>query len=49
MEDPRQHFSSLAVAGVQSLTPYEPGKPIEELEREYGISNIIKLALMRIR
>ncbi|NOX43998.1 MAG: histidinol-phosphate transaminase, partial [Gammaproteobacteria bacterium] len=23
---------------------YQPGKPIEELEREYGVSNIIKLA-----
>jgi histidinol-phosphate aminotransferase len=24
--------------------PYQPGKPIEELERELGISNIVKLA-----
>lgn len=29
---------------IQNLTPYPPGKPIEELEREYGISNSIKLA-----
>jgi len=29
---------------VDSLVPYEPGKPIEEVEREYGITNIIKLA-----
>lgn len=29
---------------IQSLTPYEPGKPIEEVEREFGITNIIKLA-----
>ena len=35
---------SLALQGVQGLTPYEPGKPIEEVERELGISNIIKLA-----
>lgn len=35
---------SLAVPGVRGLRPYEPGKPIEELEREYGISNAIKLA-----
>lgn len=35
---------SLAVAGVQKLIPYTPGKPIEELERELGLSNIIKLA-----
>jgi histidinol-phosphate aminotransferase len=29
---------------IQALTPYEPGKPIEEVEREFGITNIIKLA-----
>ncbi len=29
---------------VAAITPYPPGKPIEELEREYGISNSIKLA-----
>lgn len=29
---------------IASLVPYPPGKPIEELEREYGISNSIKLA-----
>lgn len=34
----------LAVAGVQELQPYQPGKPIEELERELGIENSIKLA-----
>jgi histidinol-phosphate aminotransferase len=34
----------MVVAGVQGLTPYQPGKPIGELERELGISNIIKLA-----
>ena len=26
------------------MIPYEPGKPIEEVEREYGIANSIKLA-----
>jgi histidinol-phosphate aminotransferase len=36
--------SALAVPGVRSLKPYLPGKPISELEREYGVSNIIKLA-----
>jgi len=35
---------NLAVSGVQKLVPYTPGKPIEELERELGLSNIIKLA-----
>ena len=34
----------LALPNVTALKPYQPGKPIEELERELGISNIIKLA-----
>jgi histidinol-phosphate aminotransferase len=34
----------LALDCVRSLSPYVPGKPIEELERELGITNIIKLA-----
>jgi histidinol-phosphate aminotransferase len=29
---------------IAAITPYPPGKPIEELEREYGIHNSIKLA-----
>jgi histidinol-phosphate aminotransferase len=29
---------------IQNLTPYLPGKPIEELERELGIKDTIKLA-----
>ncbi len=29
---------------IESLTPYPPGKPIEELERELGITGSIKLA-----
>lgn len=36
--------SDLAIPGVRGLTPYLPGKPIAELERELGISNIVKLA-----
>lgn len=35
---------NLAVKGVQKLIPYAPGKPIDELERELGLSNIVKLA-----
>lgn len=34
----------LATPGVAKLQPYHPGKPIEELERELGLKNIIKLA-----
>lgn len=37
-------FLALANAGVQGLSPYQAGKPIEELERELGISGIVKLA-----
>ncbi|HJQ83003.1 MAG TPA: histidinol-phosphate transaminase [Candidatus Binatia bacterium] len=29
---------------IRTLTPYSPGKPIEELERELGIAGSIKLA-----
>ncbi len=29
---------------VSQLTPYTPGKPIEEVQREYGLTDIIKLA-----
>lgn len=37
-------YIDLANQGVKTLSPYQAGKPIEELERELGISNIIKLA-----
>ncbi len=37
-------FQKLAVPSVQQLNPYQPGKPVEELERELGITNAIKLA-----
>lgn len=37
-------ISELAAPGVRELTPYQPGKPIEELEREYGLDDVIKLA-----
>lgn len=29
---------------IQSLRPYEPGKPIKEVERELGLRHVIKLA-----
>ena len=29
---------------IASLVPYSPGKPLDELERELGISNAVKLA-----
>lgn len=37
-------FRSLANHSVSNLIPYQPGKPIEELERELGITSSIKLA-----
>lgn len=37
-------FIKLANLGVQGLMPYQPGKPIEELERELGLTDIVKLA-----
>lgn len=37
-------IEQLALTGVQQLTPYQPGKPISELERELGLTRIIKLA-----
>lgn len=30
--------------GILSIAPYQPGKPVEEVERELGLGNIIKLA-----
>lgn len=37
-------FTHLATPGVAGLTPYHPGKPIDELKRELGLDDIIKLA-----
>jgi histidinol-phosphate aminotransferase len=35
---------ALVPSYVASLQPYVPGKPIEEVEREYGVSDVAKLA-----
>ena len=37
-------IKDLINSSISSLTPYEPGKPLEDLEREYGIKNAVKLA-----
>ncbi len=29
---------------LQMIKPYEPGKPVEEVEREMGLTNVIKMA-----
>ena len=39
-----RHPGALAVPAVRDLSPYVPGKPISELERELGIHDIVKLA-----
>ncbi|MBX7245986.1 MAG: histidinol-phosphate transaminase [Candidatus Sumerlaeaceae bacterium] len=31
-------------SALKSLAPYPPGKPIEEVQREFGLTNIVKLA-----
>ena len=30
--------------GLAAIKPYTPGKPIEEVQREYGLTDVIKLA-----
>lgn len=37
-------WMSLAVAACRQLTPYEPGKPVERLLAERGLTHAIKLA-----
>jgi len=37
-------IEDLVNRGILDLSPYKPGKPIEDLERELGIKNAIKLA-----
>lgn len=39
-----QSWELLANKDILGIAPYEPGKPIEELERELGIQNAVKLA-----
>lgn len=44
MNNPDKFPYSIAGPGIGDLQPYQPGKPIEDLERELGIANAIKLA-----
>jgi histidinol-phosphate aminotransferase len=37
-------ISDLVGENICKLKPYSPSKPIEEVEREFGITNIVKLA-----
>jgi len=37
-------FATLVTPGVRDLQPYLPGKPSEEVERELGLRDVVKLA-----
>ena len=36
-------YSQYTAPGINDLSPYVPGKPMDELERELGLTRIIKL------
>ena len=38
------NLKELLNSGITELSPYEPGKPIEDLERELGLKDIVKIA-----
>ena len=38
------NYSDLAPPYIRAIAPYQPGKPIADLERELGITGIVKLA-----
>ena len=44
MPNPDHPFLHLAAPQIAGLTPYVPGKPLSELERELGIREAVKLA-----
>ncbi|NBC13822.1 MAG: histidinol-phosphate transaminase [Gammaproteobacteria bacterium] len=44
MPHPEHPFLHLAAPQIAGLTPYVPGKPLSELEREHGIREAVKLA-----
>jgi histidinol-phosphate aminotransferase len=41
---PNKTIQELALSHVLGIVPYTPGKPIEEVERELGLSEVAKLA-----
>lgn len=40
-----QNIRSLARSGILDMAPYIPGKPAEQVQREFGLDRIIKLSL----
>lgn len=43
-KDPKHPLTGPIHPGIAGLTPYRPGKPVDELTRELGITDVIKLA-----
>jgi histidinol-phosphate aminotransferase len=41
---PAELPDDFVVPAVAGLTPYEPGKPVEEVQRELGLARVVKLA-----
>ncbi|MBM3251854.1 MAG: histidinol-phosphate transaminase [Candidatus Omnitrophica bacterium] len=37
-------MKNLINKNILKITPYQPGRPIEEVERQFGLKNVIKLA-----
>src|ERR1700751_821789 len=35
---------SLVRPAIEALTPYQPGKPVEDVQRELGLARVVKLA-----
>ena len=38
------NYSSFANGGITLIKPYQAGKPIEEVQRQLGLKDVIKLA-----
>jgi histidinol-phosphate aminotransferase len=43
-ESPGGDHASLIRPALAGLVPYEPGKPVEEVQRELGLARVVKLA-----
>jgi histidinol-phosphate aminotransferase len=41
---PGEHDEALIRPALAGLVPYEPGKPVEEVQRELGLERVVKLA-----
>jgi histidinol-phosphate aminotransferase len=44
MRKAMRDVTRLARKGILDLKPYSPGKPIEEVQREFGLKDLVKLA-----